>query len=76
MGLSQLLKACQQIIEGICFLVSKGILHRDLKENNILVDKQGNIKMIDFGSSCGILTSKPLEGSYQAIDDERTYLIR
>lgn len=34
----QLFRACMQILEGICFLVDKKILHRDLKENNILVD--------------------------------------
>jgi uncharacterized serine/threonine-protein kinase SgK494 len=33
------------------YLHSKGIIYRDVKMENILLDEQGNIKIIDFGLS-------------------------
>lgn len=38
-------------ISAFCQLEEKGILHRDIRSNNILIDKNGNIKIIDFGFS-------------------------
>ena len=53
-----LLRATLQLIEGICFMNNNRILHRDLKEWNVLIDKQGNIRIIDFGSTSGIYGNK------------------
>jgi|SRR5690554_577578 len=38
-----------QLIDGFCFLEKMGIMHRDIREGNILVDKNYNVKIIDFG---------------------------
>ena len=40
-----------QIIIAIGFMHSNGYIHRDLKLENILLDKDGYIKIIDFGIS-------------------------
>lgn len=41
----------KQIIEGIHFIHSKNIVHRDIKLDNILIDINNTIKICDFGVS-------------------------
>ena len=38
-----------QLLSGIAFCHSHRILHRDLKPQNLLIDKNGSIKLADFG---------------------------
>jgi len=38
-----------QIIEGIFYLHSKNIFHRDIKLENIIIENKSLIKIIDFG---------------------------
>ena len=42
-----------RITLGLCkaldYIHSKGVVHRDLKPENIMVDKDDNVKLIDFG---------------------------
>ena len=46
-----LLSITHQIIKGINFLHSYGIIHRDIKHTNILINNNSQIKIIDFGLS-------------------------
>jgi len=41
----------KQLIRGVDYLHSRGIAHRDLKSENLLVDKHGCLKIADFGTS-------------------------
>lgn len=44
-------KYTRQILEGMSYLHSNMIVHRDIKGANILRDSAGNVKLGDFGAS-------------------------
>jgi serine/threonine protein kinase/Flp pilus assembly protein TadD len=38
-----------QICEGLAEAHRLGVVHRDLKSSNIMIDKEGNVRIMDFG---------------------------
>ncbi|KAJ3757940.1 kinase-like domain-containing protein [Lentinula raphanica] len=40
-----------QIVDAVDYLDSIGVAHRDIKDENIVIDKELNVKLIDFGSA-------------------------
>lgn len=47
-------KALEMILEisyALCHLHTHGVIHRDVKPENVLVDESGHVKVIDFGIS-------------------------
>uniref|UniRef100_A0AAX7T5U4 Cell division protein kinase 5 n=1 Tax=Astatotilapia calliptera TaxID=8154 RepID=A0AAX7T5U4_ASTCA len=40
---------CDQLLKGLAFCHSRNVLHRDLKPQNLLINRNGELKLADFG---------------------------
>ncbi|KAG1674414.1 hypothetical protein FOA52_012941 [Chlamydomonas sp. UWO 241] len=58
---SQVKCIMKQLLKGLAYVHGNGVLHRDLKASNILIDRNGILKLADFG----------LARTYQTKNDSR-----
>lgn len=56
-----------QLIDAFCCMEEHGVVHRDIREGNILIDNSGTVKVIDFG--IGKIFSKPEEAVDSLVKD-------
>jgi hypothetical protein len=50
-----------QIVDGVAFLHERNIVHRDLKDENVILDRDGNAQLIDFGSAAYVKEGSKFE---------------
>ena len=48
-GLREIGEIVRQILDGLGYAHSQGVIHRDIKPSNILINDDGRIKISDFG---------------------------
>lgn len=53
----KVVEVIRQAAEGLRYLAQEGVIHRDIKPGNILLRKDGRVKISDFG--CAILQGLP-----------------
>lgn len=47
--LTEAIRYFQSIVEAIDYVHSRGIVHRDIKSNNVKITPSGQVKLLDFG---------------------------
>lgn len=77
LALSTILHIIKQVCDGLMEAHSSGIIHRDLKPNNIMIDADGNVRIMDFGiSRClktkGITGDGMMMGTPEYMSPEQT----
>lgn len=73
---NKVIKIMSQLLSGISYAHANGIIHRDIKPHNILIDKEGTVKITDFGiavalSQNSITQTNSILGSVQYISPEQ-----
>ncbi len=63
--LTEALRYFQSIVEAIDYVHSRGIVHRDIKSNNVKITPLGQVKLLDFGiAKSGASPSLTVTGAF------------
>ena len=62
LSVGQVIPIAKQVCEGLAEAHRLGVIHRDLKPQNIMVDEEGNARIMDFGIARSI-TGKGITGA-------------
>jgi len=76
LGFDRIRDIAVQCCEGLQAAHDEGILHRDIKSSNIMVDKYGTVKILDFGlakmtSEESVTETSGIQGTFQYMSPEQ-----
>lgn len=77
LDLREVIQIMDQILSAVALAHKHNVIHRDLKPQNILMDKRGNIKIADFGiavalNQSSIAQTNSVMGSVHYMSPEQT----
>ncbi|MBS4761609.1 Stk1 family PASTA domain-containing Ser/Thr kinase [Carnobacteriaceae bacterium zg-ZUI252] len=77
LSLLQVIEMMKQIVQAVSYAHRRGLIHRDLKPQNILIDRSGDLKITDFGIATGLneasmTQTNTLVGSIHYLSPEQT----
>lgn len=77
LDLREVIRIMDQILSAVALAHKHNVIHRDLKPQNILMDKRGNIKIADFGiavalNQSSVTQTNSVMGSVHYMSPEQT----
>lgn len=58
----------RQIVSAVAHLHKHGIVHRDIKDENVIIDSNGSVRLIDFGSASYVKPNRKFQSIVGTLD--------
>jgi len=72
--IGEVMRIFLHVADALVYMHARGYLHADIKPSNIIVARDGTVKIIDFGQSCPVGTIKErIQGTPDFIAPEQVY---